>query len=416
MPPGAAMLHYAAMSKWAAEAAVLLGFLWFSAVTGTPVNAQPAKPAPAGSESQPKSVLEYQAAVVAAYEQGKLSRALRLAKAGIAAFPDDAGLHHRYGVVLTKVVELDRARHHLERARKTLTKDAELLIDLGWVYLAQGEAAKAEAVVKDAVALDPQNARAAELAFNLTVQARIRSKQPLPLDKGSAAAFVAAFLKRIEGGDLRGAVDQDVERAAIDRIVRGTGGNPAVGRDRVLRGFTRGLGEAWKQFFGKRGNRYEGFDVQPEAEVEGDVHRVILNVLMRRALDAKQVAQTRKFAANPKFARYIDAETLAIIRGLEGPDLDRFFDRIVGQSTAIFVGIEVLTVKDAGGNWKVRDVLIGNPPVAFSKLPGIYRDAAKEGLVPKRRTKKNLPYRIGYLTGLLFLIGGVLLVLRRLRR
>jgi tetratricopeptide (TPR) repeat protein len=403
------------MCQTMARAAVWMLIFAVSLAAGTPVAAQPAKTAPARPVDQPKSAADYRTAIVAAYEAGALSKALRLGKAAITAYPDDGALHHRYGVVLSKVSELDLARKHLEIARTKLPDNPGVLVELGWVYAALGNSATANKLAAQASKLAPDDPHVAELRVNLELQERIRSKKPPQLPEGSAAAFVDQFMRRIEGGDLRGALDQDVERATVDRIVRGAGGDAGGNRAEIARGFAKGLRQAWKTFFAKPGNRYEGFDVHPEVEKKGDEYHVVVNVLMRRRLDAAQVEQTRRFSESEEFSKYIDAETLAIIRGLEGADRERFFKRIVGLTTSIFVGVTVVAKKSSGGAWKVSEVFIGDPPVAFSSLPGIYQRAARKGLVKEHRRKgRDLPRRIGYLVGLILGLTIIITVLRRL--
>lgn len=88
--------------------------------------------------------------------------------------PNQAAVCHRLGVVHSRLGEFDAAMRYFEEARRLDANNGELLTDMGYALLLQNRPADAEAVLRQALAINPELNRAhTNLAVALGQQGRM---------------------------------------------------------------------------------------------------------------------------------------------------------------------------------------------------------------------------------------------------
>jgi tetratricopeptide (TPR) repeat protein len=152
------------------------------------------------------------AAAAAAFQEGDLVRARRLAQERLANGEQAPRLYHLIGLIECRAGRVEDGVHWLRRASGAAPGDAAIARDLGSALSNVGRPGEARTALETAVALDPGNVRGRVGYARLLIDLGRQSDALAELDEGSRLAFERLLRDDREGANCGAAIGMSSDR------------------------------------------------------------------------------------------------------------------------------------------------------------------------------------------------------------
>ena len=369
------------------------------------------------SGRQQASDTEWEELLSAAIDDDRLSDAMRIGRAAIAAYPDHSEILYSYGLALFTTLQFAESLSIFERAHASAPEDAYNLMMIAYNTWMLRRLDETRSLIAQAHELAPDSPEIIELRRDFEQEQRILNGNPIVPPADGPSEFAHEFLTEFAADPTPAVLNRYIDKESLHRWIRSTNeqlGTPIKNIDKAAEKFITGAIQGMQQQALKNAT-YRGFEVAPKVEQLDAEGMVMVRTAMffDDRTDEKQIQHLKMLMKHPELAEFQDEDMRKVLSGLDDSDREDYFRRLVDErESLVSYAIQLKLKRTASGAWRIHD--IGwEETVWASQASEIIGKAMDAGLIPP---PKPLAYRIGRFIGRLalpLLIIGLIIFFKR---